>query len=179
MESVHQEDLIILNMCAYNIRASTHMHQHLLKLQRIDTITFIEEIEWNFNGMYRIPCELRTILWLISEKCSYILIFWGCHNRGPQMDGLKEEEVIASCSGDYRAKVLSESWSLKPLRENLYLLLVSNGGPQSWLSWACSCIISVSTSVITWHYPCMFVFPLIRTLVVTDWGSSFSIMTSS
>lgn len=132
MESVHQEDLIILNMCAHNIRASTHMHQNLLKLPRtIDTITFIAEIEWNFSGMYRIPCELRTILWLINEKGSYILISWGCHNRGPQMDGLKEEKVIASCSGDYRAKVLSELWSLKPLRENLYLLLVSNGCPQS------------------------------------------------
>lgn len=42
MELVHQEDLIILNMCAYNTRASTHMHQNLLKLQRtIEKITFI------------------------------------------------------------------------------------------------------------------------------------------
>lgn len=48
------------------------------------------------------------------------------------MDGLKEDKSLLHGSGDYRVKVLAGPWSLKPLRENLYLFLVSNGvGPQS------------------------------------------------
>lgn len=57
MGSIHKEYLIILNMSAFNIWASTYKYRNLLKLQRkIEKIIIKMRISGiHFSGMYRIP----------------------------------------------------------------------------------------------------------------------------